>query len=287
MISAKTSPAKSPFVRPKPDKNSPTSAESPPAPVATTKRPLDPYLESFPYLCEANKERPAVYQSPYAPGGGFTAAWMPNPNAPLPNPPQTLSQGFLMQRSSSQQEKVNTHMRQCSEHVAQVQRDKIRLQQEQLENMQRQRTHYQQPQSQVYSSMPAPSVGSRSQQHPPTAHYSSPMPNNHYSYDLSPPPFTHPHNLMHNSPPLEAQPPRRPTYGLQFQSPQDFQMQMQRESQQSSNGFDHFFKGLQNAAAAGHQRVGSQGGGGGGHGSPIKSEMGNGGEMLPMMKERY
>lgn len=67
-------------------------------------------------------------------------------------------------------------------------------------------------------------------------------------------------------------------------------MQMQRESQRDGSGasFDNFFKGLQNAAAAGHERAGSYGGGSGGQGSPLKTEMGNGGEMLPMMRDvRY
>ena len=299
-MGGKPPPAKSPFVRPKSSQQLASARKAPPAQTKSAKRPSDPFLEKYPYLREANKDRPAVYQSPYAPGGGFTAPWMPNPDAPLPNPLKTLSQDFLMHRSPSQQEKVNTHMRRQSETSEQLQWDKIRSQQELLQNMQRQRSHYQQPQSQTYSSMP-PSHSPTYTAMPPSqhvlhnpqyqqhsTHYSPPLPSNPYSYDLSPPPYANPYEVIHNTPPPQSQSQqRRPSYGLQYQSPQDFQLQMQRESQIGAGGFDHFFKDLQNAAAAGHQRVGSLGGSGGGQGSPIKSEMGNGGEMLPMMRERY
>lgn len=71
-------------------------------------------------------------------------------------------------------------------------------------------------------------------------------------------------------------------------------MQMQREVQQhewtkAQGGFESFFRGLQNAAN-GHGGGGGEGGGVGGQqtqGSPLKYEMGGGGEMLPMMRDRF
>ena len=74
-------------------------------------------------------------------------------------------------------------------------------------------------------------------------------------------------------------------------------MQMQREAQQhewtraQQGGFDHFFRGLQSAAANGHERHidGGRISGGSGtmQGSPLKYEMGGGGEMLPMMGDKF
>lgn len=65
-------------------------------------------------------------------------------------------------------------------------------------------------------------------------------------------------------------------------------MQMQREVQQqewtkAQDGFDNFFRELQNVT------TGHASGGGGGHNktSPLKFEMGGGGEMLPMMRDRF
>ncbi|CAD6580385.1 MAG: hypothetical protein ASARMPRED_000204 [Alectoria sarmentosa] len=86
----------------------------------------------------------------------------------------------------------------------------------------------------------------------------------------------------------------------QYQSPQDFQLQLQREAQRSPQGgwLDQFSRGLQNAANhGGSQAVPAYSGtsnyggigyssGGGGQGSPLKYEMGGAGtEMLPMMRE--
>lgn len=304
MMGAKPPAVKSPFIPSKSAQQSPTAVDTPVAHAKSAQRPSDPFLEKYPYLREANKHRPAVYQSPYAPGGGFATAWLPNPDAPFPSHARTLSQDFLMQRSSSQQEKVSTHMRRQSESSEQSQKDRIRSQQEQLENLQHQRSYDQQPPSQIYSSVPpsisptyttmqpSPGGGMNRQHQQYSKPYSPPMASNPYSYDLSPQPYTRqytdPYAVMHASPPPQHQAQqRRPSYGLQYQSPQDFQLQMQRESQSGAGGFDHFFKGLQNAAAVGHQRAGSHGGNGTGQGSPIKSEMGNGGEMLPVMRERF
>lgn len=292
MMSGKAPSSKSPFVTSKLASRSASVSTASTTLSASVQKPSDPFLEKYPYLNEANKHRPAVYQSPYAAGGGFTAAWMPNPSAPLPSISKTLSQDFLMNRSPSQQERVTTHMRRQSEASEQLQKEKMRSQQAPIHTIPRPQNPYQQPPSQTYSSMPSisPTYATSQAYNPqyrqyPTQ-YSPPMSSNPYSYDLSPRPYTNPYEVMHRSPPQPQQ--RQPSYGLQYQSPQDFQLQMQRESQAGAGGFDHFFKGLQNAAAAGHRRAGSFGqNNGGGQGSPIKSEMGNGGEMLPVMKEQF
>lgn len=70
----------------------------------------------YPYLHYADKKRARVYQSPYAPEGGFTALWLPNPHhhQHQTTPRSSLSQEFLLQRTPSQQEHVHQHVRQLS-----------------------------------------------------------------------------------------------------------------------------------------------------------------------------
>lgn len=258
-------------------------------PIKSVERPSDPFLEKYPYLREASKLRPATYQSPYDSGGCFTSAYLPNPQAPTNIPQISISEEFLMARSSTEQQKVRNYRLQIRDSSAQRQREEILRQQAKLQNQQRQRQFSQARPVQSYvKTNQSPSVNYQPQHHRPSQQYSAPLhSHNSYAYDLSPPPYLHAQSYLHNSSPLHQS---YPTSGLQYQSPQDFQMQMQRESQRNGNGgsFDHFFKGLQNAAAAGHERAGSYGGGSGGQGSPLKTEMGNGGEMLPMMRDvRY
>jgi membrane protein involved in colicin uptake len=74
-------------------------------------------------------------------------------------------------------------------------------------------------------------------------------------------------------------------------------MQMQREAQhhdwsKTQGGFDQFFKGLQKTTGNNSGGGGAGGGSGSGsgastQGSPLKYEMGGGGEMLPMMGDRF
>ena len=70
----------------------------------------------YPYLHYADKKKARVYQSPYAPEGGFTALWLPNPHhhQHQTTPRSSLSQEFLLQRTPSQQEHVHQHVRQLS-----------------------------------------------------------------------------------------------------------------------------------------------------------------------------
>ena len=257
-------------------------------PIKSVERPPDLFLGKYPYLREAHKLRPATYQSPYEQGGGFSLSYLPNPQAPTTTSGSSISEDFLMARSSSEQDKVKDHQYQFREFSAQRQRDDMLRQQERLQNQQRQRQYSQaQPIQPFASSHQSNSAPNSSHSYRLSQQFSAPLQNdNSYAYDLSPPPYLHAQSYLHNSTPLQ-QP--YPTSGLQHQSSQDFQMQMQRESQRDGNGssFDQFFKGLQNAAAVGHEQAGSYGGGGG-QSSPLQTGMGNGGEMLPMMRDvRY
>ena len=269
-----------------PQKKSTKSRKAPLIAIRTGERPPDPLLEKYPYLREADKLRPATYQSPYLNGAGFSPAYLPCPEAPPVPLGASISEDYLMTRSPSEQQKIMAFKRQNSDNLAQRQRDEIRRQQEKLHDQQRQNQRYQAPP--VHSFAPSPysaSIQHSVQSHRPSQQYSAPIQSSHaYNHDFSPPAFMHAHSYLHHSPPLQQS---HPVSGLQYLSPQDFQMQMQRESQRDGTGasFEHFFKGLQNAAASGHERAGSYGGGSGGQGSPLKTEMGNGGEMLPMMRD--
>lgn len=91
-----------------------------PAPGPT---PLHPSAR-YPYLHHADKKKARVYQSPYAPEGGFTPLWMPNPEPDhssggphhhaKKHSRSSLSQEFLLQRTPSQRETVNRHVRAIS-----------------------------------------------------------------------------------------------------------------------------------------------------------------------------
>lgn len=246
--------------------------------------PCDPVVAKYPYYLAAHKLRPKVYQSPYACEGGFTTAYLPN--AAVPKPEHTrnrsLSEDFLLKRSLSQQELLKTHKRQESETkpLKPPQPDQV--------------YSYRQPSAHKPATMhSAPSA----QAHQAASYF----PPQQYQHDPSPPFYNplyqSPSSHYDQSPPSQHQ--TAGGGGLQFQSPHDFQMQMQREAQhhewsKSQGGFDQFFKGLQKAAVntGGGSGGGSGGGGGGGsgtstQGSPLKYEMGGGGEMLPMMGDRF
>ena len=274
----------------KPTKNLEIVRKALVVPIKSVERPPDLFLGKYSYLHEAQKLRPATYQSPYEQGGGFSLAYLPNPQAPTTTTSgSSISEDFLMARSSSEQDKVKDHQCQFREYSAQRQRDDMLRQQGKLQNQQRQRQFSQaQPSKPFASSHQSSSATIKSHSYRPSQQFSAPIQtDNSYSYDLSPPPYLHAQSYLHNSTPLQ-QP--YPTSGLQYQSSQDFQMQMQRESQRDGGGssFDQFFKGLQNAAAVGHEQAGSYGEGGGGQSSPLQTGMGNGGEMLPMMRDvRY
>ncbi|KAI9870832.1 MAG: hypothetical protein M1830_003749, partial [Pleopsidium flavum] len=111
-----------PFSNPSPSNRSPFSARPSSSSSAAltnirgnnTGLPLHPTAK-YPYLHYADQKKARVYQSPYAPEGGFTTLWLPNPNhQQTPTPRSSLSQEFLLQRTPSQQEHVHQHVRQLS-----------------------------------------------------------------------------------------------------------------------------------------------------------------------------
>ena len=273
--------------------------------------------EKYVYLHDAEKARPQVYQSPYAPEYGFTAWYLPAPTVTCQNRPRgpSISEDYLMKRTPSQQEAVNRKVSEDKVRIQEEAQAKARLQQQQAQRRQsigQDRSYsrsndLQSPQHLPMSAIQHPQPSSHAHS-PPEFHNtfanSSPyQPHNYYSSSYATNGSSH-HGLAtsqyqqlqqfqqpspyHSKPPSTISPP-----GLQFQSPQDFQMQIQRDSQQHSahhNNFEHFFKGMQNAAGvpSGPSDTGWRGysNGGNGQGSPLKYEMGGGGgEMLPVMRE--
>lgn len=290
--------------------------------------------EKYTYLHDAEKARPQVYQSPYALGGGFSAAYLPAPAAAPKTRPRgpSISEGYLMTRTSSQQDQINQDSMEA----------KIKAQQfQQQQQLQRHRSHsqsqsqapghshsrsnsikqeYQQPQHVQMSAIQQPQSSyhhsSPQAYHHPYMNAQSYQQYNHYSPSYATSSLHHqpqPHQTNHQpyhhhqSPNYPAHYQQAQTYQAnhsqqqaQYQSPQDFQLQLQREAQHSPQGgwLDQFSRGLQNAANHGgsqgvpaYSGTGSYGGigyssGGGGQGSPLKYEMGGAGtEMLPMMRE--
>ncbi|KAI4206989.1 MAG: hypothetical protein LQ346_000821 [Caloplaca aetnensis] len=290
------------------------------------------------YLHQAEKERPKLYQSPYA-------ADSPSSNVPSPahetasendRSAPGLSESFLMQRTPSQQEKVRGHIRTVSDTRVKMQQELIRQQQEELRRLSQQREWQGQQlrqERQALTSTHANSLSTTSHRHPAPlqAHHHSPVhayndfataynqfpdpyASTYHSHAHSPAtygsPYTapSPHPTHHHSSsnhrlpsPWSNTTPPGSAGGLQYQSPQEFKIQMQREAQQHSewaafksqqNDFGNFYRGLQTAAQQHPDDAnvgGSAGpgiGSGGGAGSPLKYEFaGGGGEMLPMMRD--
>lgn len=289
--------------------------------------------EKYTYLHDAEKARPQVYQSPYALGGGFSPTYLPAlPAAPKIRPRgPSVSEGYLMTRTPSQQEQISQDSMEAKVKAQQFQQQQ-QLQRRQSQSQTQDHGHsrtniikqeYQQPQHVQMSAIQQPQS---SYQHPSPQAYHNPYVNtqsyqqyNHYSPSYAASSFHHqpqPHEYHqsnhqpyhnHHSPtyPTHYQQPQ--TYQAnqsqqqaQYQSPQDFQLQLQREAQHSPQGgwLDQFSRGLQNAANHGgsqgvptYSGASSYGGigyssSGGGQGSPLKYEMGGAGtEMLPMMRE--
>jgi hypothetical protein len=301
-----------------------------------------PVSEKYTYLHDAEKARPQVYQSPYAPGGGFTEAWMPCPAAAFKTRPRgpSISEQFLMKRTPSEQGQVN---RTISEDRARAHQHAQKIQQQAQELARQQVKHeaqrrYSQTQDHAHSRsnslhqqhgytsqpqlipiaaihQPQPSYQPHSPPHYHNPHSSanSYQQYNHYSPSYATNALHHQAAPSHQYQSLQQyQQPHHPSYhhntpsyqsqyqsnnsqgspaGLQFQSPQEFQVQMQRESQRSPvNSYDSFFKGMQSAAgtptaqptAAGWGSYGSEGNG---QGSPLKYEMSGSQDALPMMRD--
>lgn len=296
-----------------------TRSSNPVAPIQELKRVSHlPLPEKFIYLHEAEKARPQVYQSPYEVGGGFTAPYLPAPAALSKSRPRgpSISEDFLMKRTPSQQKSV----------AAKMSEDKARYLQQQNEHVQRhksinqpqhpiyssQQLHHQrnhsQPQNLRISTVPQPhSSSSTHASHTSSSYFDSHSTN---PYHKNSPYSTHNYSPNYSLTTTHHQPPQQynqhqshyqqspqPSFssqayaqqptGLQYQSQQEFEMQMKLEAQRPSySGYDNFLRGMQHAAGGHNQQPSTQGYSSmpGAQGSPLKREFGNGGEMLPMMK---
>ena len=330
------------FSRPSSAQRRPSGSSSVTAPVVETKQVSHlPVSKEYTYLHDAEMARPKVYQSPYAPEGGFTAAYLPLPAAvpKMRSRALSTSEEFLMKRTLSQQERVNKSL---SEDRARAQEEAQALVRQQAQqqaeghghihsrsNNFNQQYHHPQPQHLPMSAIQQPQSSYRLHS-PPHYHNPHASANSYQQYNHYSP--TYATNALHHHQGGPAyqyqliqnyqQPPLHPPYGkstppqqqsyysppptqvnpgeIQYQSPQDFQLQVQREAQHSSheNSFDHFLKGVHSAAGVHHaaqsddggggsnNNWGENGGSGNGQGSPLKYEMnGGGGEMLPQMRE--
>ena len=315
-----------------------SATETPVAPTAlapeTKKVSRINVLEKYTYLHDAEKARPQVYQSPYAVGGGFNSAYLPAPAAATKTRPRgpSISEGYLMTRTLSEQEQISQDSVEAKVKAQHFQR------QQQLQRRQSLSKSQTQGQSQSSSNgikqdcqppqhvpMSAIQQGQPSYHHPSPQAYHNPYLNaqsyqqfNHYSPSYAASSLhhqsqshqfyqTHHQSYHHRSPAHPTSHQQTQSYPAdhiqqqaQYQSPQDFQMQLQREAQHSPQGgwLDQFSRGLQNAANQGsgqgvsaYMGASIYGGigyssGGGGQGSPLKYEMGGAGtEMLPMMRE--
>ena len=252
-------------------------------------------LAKYPYLHDAALKRPRVYVSPYAPGGGFTEAWLPNPTAPKPKHSRqiSLSQEFLMKRTPSEKEQVKSHT-----HVRQVSADKAILQKQHQEQMQkRQQELKQQTQMpppiplslETHQTMPPHLVHTQPFQYPI---YPRPQTYSDYQNPFPPPSHAYPDLLHQDHTPFPSTHSYQPP-GLQFQSPRDFQLQMQRETQhgKEAGSYEAFLREMQevgNLHSHPHRHNSGDSGGGGDSGSPLRQGMrAAGGEMLPMMRDQY
>lgn len=294
--------------------------------------------EKYTYLHDAEKARPQVYQSPYAPGGGFSSAYLPAPAAASKTRPRgpSISEEYLMMRTPSQQEEISQSSMEAKVKAQQFQQQQQSQRRQSLSKSQTQghnpsrsnsiKNEYLQPQHVQMSAIQQPQL---SYQHPSPQAYHNPyakpqsyqqfnhysrsyaasslhhQPQTHQSHQSNHQPYHHHHHPQSPTHPTHYQQPE--TYQAnhsqqqaQYQSPQDFQLQLQREAQHSPQGgwLNQFSRGLQNAANHGdsqavpaYSSASSYGGigyssGGGGQGSPLKYEMGGAGtEMLPMMRE--
>ncbi|KAL9129255.1 MAG: hypothetical protein Q9217_002235 [Psora testacea] len=284
------------------------------------------------YLHEAERMRPQVYQSPYAVGGGFTEAYLPAPTVAAKTRPRgpSISEEYLLKQDASQQERVTTKMGE----------DKAKLLQRQCIAIQRRRSINQQHQPQSpfckphqhdhsqtshlrMSAFQQPTSNGPDQDDSHVHSYFDPNASPSYETSTTYPDYTNStyhttYNSNHPQPPHQhnqhrthysqsphdhyvPDPPHYPpTSTLTFQSPHDFQAQMQREAYRSpthESAFDRISQELKSVATNGHDGGGGHQGqwhdsqrdsahrlaGSGQAGSPLKREFGNGGEMLPMM----
>ena len=293
MMSSTSPTTQSPFSRPS------TSHQTPPSSAhssvgSRSRSDSMKAIAKYPYLQEAAAQRPAVYQSPYAPGSGITDAWLPNPQPPKTIRPRSgsLAQDFLNRQSPGQREAVRGHVRTISTEKAMLQ---------QLEAERRQREHQQRFRNNKMGPPISPSLLQNSA-------FADSFPFRSFSNSPGLPDFgpTYPNthtfglNQQHDS--VQYPSFNNQAHGLQFSSPQDFQLQMQREAEvqaakpalmtHEKNSYRAFVRDLTSGVGMlphGHpgQEMTLDGPGGDGtSGSPLRRGMRAAGtEMLPMMQD--
>ena len=251
-------------------------------------------IAKYPYLQEAAAQRPAVYQSPYAAGGGITDAWLPNPQAPKILRPRTssLTQDFLTKQTPSRREAVKGHVRTIST-------EKAMLQQQEAERRQREL------QQRFRSSKMGPPISPSLLQ---TSAFADNFSFRSFSNSPAIPEFGPSYPNSNTYGPLPGHDPSQfasfnnQAHGLQFSSPQDFQLQMQREAESQAskpplmthekNSYRAFVRDLQSGVGMmphGHpnqEMTIDSSMGDGTSGSPLRRGMRAAGtEMLPMMQD--
>ena len=283
------------------------------------------------YLHEAERRRPQVYQSPYAVGGGFTEAYLPAPAVAAKTRARgtSISEDYLRKQIPSEQDKVATQLNEDKARLLQRQttavgrRQSIGRQQQQQRPVYQHQQNHSQPSHLPMSAIQKPPSGSSTHNNLHAHCYFDPhtspsyesvssypqYPSNTYQTAYSPhchqPPSQYNQHQSHYAQSSHSHsdtinPLCPPTTSLTFQSPHEFQAQMQREAQNSPTqeaAFDRFSQELKAAAGSVHGEAthdeaskGQWYGDGqnsdrGQATSPLKHEFGNGGEMLPMMHE--
>lgn len=254
-------------------------------------------VAKYPYLQQCASRRDAVYQSPYLPGPtfGITEAYLPVENRPTkPMRPRagSLAQDYLNKQPPSQRERVQGHVRTISTEKAMLQaQESERRQREHSERHRRNSSKIHAPLSPSLLQNSAIADDLSFPNSPGFSDFGPSYPNHHsYGSMLPQDPLHYPQSFHHHS------------AGLQFSSPQEFQLQMQRESQapkpplmtHEKNSYRAFVDNFQSSNTVGmlaHSHPSQEMDidthhGDGTSGSPLRRGMrAAGGEMLPMMQD--
>ena len=256
-----------------------TASESPSdsSPVQATKGTPFPNLDlKYTYLHEAEKARPPVYQSPYAPGGSFTEAFLPVPRACLKGRPRglSISDAFLKAQPPSEQGAITAKMNEGKaklleqQSIAIKRRQSVGQQQAQRPLYAAHQHHHSQPSHLPMSAINAPSTTGHhhhSQSYfdprmPPASHYQPTyhqyLHNNAYQTPYAThhqPPIQFNQHQLHYQQPAQPVNHHYPAHSspLNYQSPHDFQAQMMHEAQRSpahDATFDRFSQELKTVA---------------------------------------
>jgi hypothetical protein len=298
MMSSTSPTTQSPFSRPS------TSYQTPPSSAhssigSRSRSDSMKTIAKYPYLQESASQRPAVYQSPYAPGPGLgiTEAWLPDPQPIKTFRPRagSLAQDYLMKQSPSRREKVQGHVRTISTEKAMLQQQEAERKRREHQERRRRTSSRVTPLSPSFlqNSPLADTFSLRSFTNSPGFSDFGPSytSSNNYSSILQP-------DSMHFTQTFNPH-----GGGLQFSSPQDFQLQMQREAEvqaskpailtHDKNSYHAFVRDLTSGVGMlphghGSQGMGHDSHGDGTSGSPLRRGMRAAGtEMLPMMQDPH